>query len=226
MTPVTLNAHQVLCEAGEPIEKVYFLRSGFVSLCSVDENGRAVETGSICAHGLVGSDVLLGSTRANVCAIVAFSASEAWGVPTTAFLQGCEACPSLAAFAKHQIRSLLLQAQQNALCHALHSIEARFCRWLLQASNAARTNELDVTQEFCARLLGVQRTSLSITAHQLQQAGYIRTVRGKVRIIDRNQLENIACECYGRHRHTLDQLGWAGSYSAGPNREYDRLLAE
>jgi CRP-like cAMP-binding protein len=104
--------------------------------------------------------------------------------------------PGFGAMVGRHLHHLLVQAQQNALCHALHSIEARLCRWLLQAADAVEGDTVDLTQEECAGSLGVQRTSVSMVAHALQVAGHIRTRRGRIVLLDRAALERNACECY------------------------------
>jgi hypothetical protein len=121
-------------------------------------------------------------------------------VPRSQFLDLLEQSPVLTTLVQHHIQFLLFQAQQNAFCHALHSIEARLCRWLLQACDVLEGDVLEMTQEVCAHILGVQRTSLSLVAHTLQEAGSIRTVRGKIEIVNRPQLEKGACECYRRFK--------------------------
>jgi CRP-like cAMP-binding protein len=103
-----------------------------------------------------------------------------------------------------QLGLLLFQAEQNALCHALHTIEARFCRWLLQATDRLDSNLLELTQEACSQNLGVQRTSVSMVAHSLQRAGHLRTRRGKIEILDRSGLEKTACECYSQVRQRFE----------------------
>src|SRR5262249_19388113 len=92
--------------------------------------------------------------------------------------------------------TLYFQTQQSAACHALHNVEARLCRWLLHASDAVGGNDLELTQEFLSHMMGVRRTSVSVCAHLLQTAGFIRYSRGSVKILNREGLEETACECY------------------------------
>jgi len=100
---------------------------------------------------------------------------------------------------------VLLQAQQSAGCHAFHRVEARLCRWLLQAADTTESNTVNLTQEFLSHMLGVQRTSVTITAHALQKSGLIRYSRGKIEILDRHGIEECACECYAVLRREIDQ---------------------
>lgn len=193
--PVTLQQHLVLQEAGAPIDHVYFLDSGMVSLLTGGRDGRAIETAVVGREGLVGGKVVLGASQPNGQAVVQLSA-RGLKTPTAQFVRCYRELPALFDLVNRQVGLLLFQAEQNTLCHALHSIEARFCRWLLQASDRLDSNMLELTQEACSQNLGVQRTSISMVAHSLQLAGYIRTRRGKVEILDRARLEDTACECY------------------------------
>lgn len=210
MNPVTkLEQHRVLLRAGQPIDQVYFVDSGLVSLLAVAKDGRAVETGVVGRGGVVGADVILGTERAATHAIVAL-AGGARSMPVSQFLALVESSRPLRDDVLRSLDSQLFQAQQNALCHALHSIQARFCRWLLQASEAVGGDGLELTQEFCANILGVQRTSISVSAHGLQRAGAIRTARGKIRILEKAELEDRACDCYVRLMPYLDSKGRMG----------------
>ena len=108
------------------------------------------------------------------------------------------------------------QVQQSVACNALHMLEARLCRWLLQSHDCVDTNAVPLTQEFLGQMLGVRRTTVTIAARLLQSAGMIRYRRGLVHILDRPALEEIACECYAVVRHNIDQTFQPAS-AAGPN---------
>jgi CRP-like cAMP-binding protein len=198
-TLVPLQQHQILYQPGEPVDHVYFLDSGMVSMLTAGADGRAIETGVIGREGLLGSTALLGSEKAAGRALVQIGGT-AHQVPRSQFLDLLEQSPVLTTLVQHHIQFLLFQAQQNAFCHALHSIEARLCRWLLQACDILGGDALEMTQEACAHILGVQRTSVSMVAHTLQEAGSIRTIRGKIDIVNRAHLEQGACECYRRFK--------------------------
>jgi CRP-like cAMP-binding protein len=198
-TRVTLAQNFVIYRPGQPIEHVYFLDSGFVSLLATGRDGRAVEIALVGPEGLVGSSVVLGPPEANGGAVVRLT-GEALRAPVAPFLRSCERSPALRTLVNRHVGLVLSQAEQNAFCHALHSIEARFCRWVLQVSDNSGSDVLELTQELCAQALGVQRTSVSMIAHALQLAGSIRTRRGKIEILDRLSLQNAACECYEQLR--------------------------
>jgi CRP-like cAMP-binding protein len=200
---VTLPQHSVIYGPGTRIENVYFPESGMISLLTAGRDNRAIETAVVGREGLVGSKVVLGAPRTNGQAIVQLS-GQALQTPTQQFLRCYRELPTLCDLVNRQVGLLLFQAEQNALCHALHTIEARFCRWVLQASDRLDSNILELTQEACSQNLGVQRTSISMVAHALQLAGCIRTRRGKIEILDRASLRNAACECYDQVRQRFE----------------------
>ncbi len=101
---------------------------------------------------------------------------------------------------------ILFQAQQSAACHAIHSVEARLCRWLLLSQDIIGSEHVTLTQEFLSHMLGVQRTSVSLSAHALQKSGLIKYSRGKIKIIDRKGIEECACECYPAIRARIDTV--------------------
>jgi CRP-like cAMP-binding protein len=100
----------------------------------------------------------------------------------------------------HSNEVLLLQARVTAACNALHPIESRFCRWLLQSADRAQSDVVELTQMFLAEMLGVRRTSVTDVASHIQKTGAITYTRGVIRIVDRKALESSACECYQRLR--------------------------
>jgi CRP-like cAMP-binding protein len=101
---------------------------------------------------------------------------------------------------------LLVQAQQNGACHALHSVRSRFCRWLLQSQDMIGSDTFTLTQEFLSHMLGVRRNTVSVEAHAVQEAGLIRYRRGNITILNRDGLEDCACECYSVIREETDKL--------------------
>ncbi len=210
--PVRLAQNDVIYESGRSIEYVYFPESGMVSLLT-GRDRRAITTGVVGCEGLVGSKVVLGFPEAHGQAVVHLS-GHAMRMPAPQFLQAYGRLPSFAGLVNNHIGLLLFQAEQNALCHALHSIESRFCRWVLQAADRLDSNVLELTQESCSQILGVQRTSVSMVAHTLQVAGAIRTRRGKIEILDRASLDSAACECYTRVKERFDAANSAYSRAA------------
>jgi CRP-like cAMP-binding protein len=101
---------------------------------------------------------------------------------------------------------LLAQIQQSVACNALHAMEARLCRWLLQTHDCIDGNAIPLTQEFLGQMLGVRRTTVTIAARLLQSAGLIRYRRGLIHILDRRAVEEIACECYAATRNNAENV--------------------
>jgi CRP-like cAMP-binding protein len=101
---------------------------------------------------------------------------------------------------------LLAQVQQSVACNALHGLEARLCRWLLQTHDCVDGNVIPLTQEFLGQMLGVRRTTVTIAARLLQSAGLIRYRRGHIQVLDRAALKDISCECYGMIRQNADKM--------------------
>jgi CRP-like cAMP-binding protein len=203
LTPIVLRQNDVLYGAGARIGQVYFPLRGLISLLKISENGDAIETGSIGAEGLVGGLTLLNVDRSTSHTVVQIS-GRALKLSTESFLEACAAIPNLRCLVQLHIHTLLYQAHQNAACHALHTVESRLCRWLLQAQDMTKSDVLDLTQEFLSNMLGAQRTSISMIAHALQQAGFIRYRRGRIEIVDRLGLETAACDCYSLIKNEID----------------------
>ena len=132
-------------------------------------------------------------------------------MPKARFVDAYHTHPQLRNLVNRYQAILLLQARQNAACHALHSIRSRLCRWLLQSQDTIGSATFILTQEFLSHMLGVRRTSVSIDAHALQQAGLIRYARGHITILDRDGLEECACECYSIIRAETDKMMGAGT---------------
>jgi CRP-like cAMP-binding protein len=195
LTPISLRERSVVHPLGEPISDVFFVETGMVSLILLSQGGGGIETGVVGAEGMVGALIALGSPRSPIQAAVQIS-GHAFKCSAAAFLDSYQTTPAMREQVNLSIAHTLLQAQQNALCHALHSVEARLCRWLLQTQDLVHSNVLNLTQEFLSNMLGVQRTSVSITAHALQQQGLIRYRRGHIQILNRPRIEECACECY------------------------------
>ena len=196
-TTISLEAQQALYGPGKAFDYVYFPDRGVISLLITGSDGSAVKTAVVGREGIAGSTVVLGVAEPDVQAIVQIG-GQAMRVPTSFFLQCYRELPNLNVLINQHIGLLLFQARQYALCHALHSLDARLCQWLLQTSDSIESNVIELTQDACSHLLGVQRTSVSMAAHFVQTAGGIRTRRGKIEILDRGKLERAACECYAK----------------------------
>jgi CRP-like cAMP-binding protein len=199
-----LERSATLYDAGDEIEQVYFPLSGIVSLVAVMQNGVAVETAKVGRDGIVGATVGLGSRCAFGGAVVQI-AGEAMRMAATQFREAVGNSDAIRALVVEYNDLLLGQIQQSAACNALHSLEGRLCRWLLEIGDGIGGNAIPMTQEIIAQMLGVRRTTLTVIARLLQGAEMIRYHRGLIQIIDRAKLQENACECYAVVKRSIDR---------------------
>jgi CRP-like cAMP-binding protein len=202
---IVLTQGDVLQEQGETISEVYFPHDGIISLLAVMQQGDAIETATVGREGAVGSLTGLGPnwshTRAEVQ--VAGTASR---IGAQRFRKAAESSYAIREIVVRYGEMLLIQVQQTAACNALHDVEERLSRWLLQARDRVDGNIIRLTHEFLSQMLGVRRPTVTVVARMLQDAGLIRYHRGHIEIIDRPGLEARACECYDMIRRRLDKV--------------------
>jgi CRP-like cAMP-binding protein len=196
LRPVFLEQQRVLIDAGEVIPAVYFPVDAIVSLVVGLSTGETVEAAMVGNDGVIGAAAALDGGISLSKGIVQLAGQamvcEVGALRTTAM----QSHTLLSLLIRHE-QTVYSQAQQSAACMAAHDIEARLSRWLLRARDLAGTDTLHFTQEFLAEMLGVRRSSVSVVAHTLQQAGMIRYSRGRIQIVDLEGLRETACECYG-----------------------------
>jgi CRP-like cAMP-binding protein len=184
---------------------VYFPVSGVVSLISVMEGGEVVETAMVGREGAIGAFGGLGPWNAFTLGV-----AQLPGVAAVIPVDHFQAAVGQSAHIRNLIlrykEALLAQVQQTAACNALHNLEERLARWLLQALDRTDNSNLPLTQEFISQMLAVGRTTVTVVAGKLQQAGLIRYHRGRIEIVDRLKLEEAACECYRTIRRRTDAV--------------------
>ncbi len=202
---VSLEFHQSLYQPNEPIEHVYFPTDGVVSLLNLMENGDAVEVGTVGNEGMVGLPVLLG---ANTIPGQAFSQIPGAALRMRANVFQREVTPGspLYNLLLRYTLALFNQIAQSSACNRLHSIEERFCRWMLMTQDRVASNQFPITHEFLGQMLGVRRASVSVVAATIQKAGLITYKRGKMTILDREGLEDVSCECYAIIKGEFERL--------------------
>jgi CRP-like cAMP-binding protein len=208
LTPIALKQGETLHRQLERISHIYFPLQGVVSLVIDMSEGQSVEAGMIGVNGTVGGGSALNGQLALNRAIVQVEGS-AQRIPAELLKQFAEASQSLrhALFQREQVISA--HAQQVAACNALHELEARLARWLLQVRDLVQRSKFDLTQEFLAQMLGVNRTSVTLVARHLQSAGLIKYRRGHIEILDAEGLQDAACECYGNiNQYYRTLTGW------------------
>ena len=192
---VELPQYTVVCEADNEVDDVYFPLSGMISMVVVMRDGKAVEVATVGREGAVGAMAGLGKYVSQVRAIVQIAGTAA-RISASAFRRMVAEHRALGVICTQYNEVLLDQARVTAACNALHAVEARFCRWLLQSSDRAGGDVIALTQEFLSEMLGVRRTSVTEVAQKMQKLGLIHYVRGRITIIDREGLKTVSCECY------------------------------
>ncbi len=195
LTSVRLMQHAVLLETDMEVTRAYFPDSGLISLIVVLGSGATVEVGMIGSDGVAGASAALGAPLALNDAIVQVP-GVAQAIDIQPLRSAAERSSTLHAslFAYCHFKRAL--AQQAAACLANHSATARLCRWLLRMQDLTGLDDVPVTQEFLARMLGVTRVSVTMVVDRVQRAGPIICRRGHIEIRDRKALERSACECY------------------------------
>jgi CRP-like cAMP-binding protein len=205
LSTIELPQGMVLYEVGDMIAQVYFPHSGVVSLVVPLESGETIESAMIGRESVVGGSAGLNG-QVSVCKAIVQIAGAASVLDTDKFRRladESEAC-RVALFRHEQL--ILVQAQQSAACNATHTVEARLSRWLLRCRDLQGSDDLVLTQEFLAQMLGVRRTSVSVVANTLQQAGFVRYSRGHIRITNLEGLQETTCECYRTVKSHADRL--------------------
>jgi CRP-like cAMP-binding protein len=202
---VTLQRGAILHDVGQEIERVYLPHSGMVSLVAVMQNGATVETATIGRAGVIGASAGLGARWTIARAVVQLPGTAAW-ISASQFHAAAAQSQALRDLIVRYNDVLLVQVQQSVACNALHGLEARLCRWLLQTHDCIDGNTIPLTQESLGQMLGVRRTTVTIAARLLQSAGLIRYRRGHIQILDRPAIEDIACECYAVGRSSTDRI--------------------
>jgi CRP-like cAMP-binding protein len=205
LEPVELVRRRLIYSPGEDATHVYFVNRGLVSLVKTMQDGRLVEVGAVGAEGVVCLSSLLGLSEAVLESLVQIS-GDALRMKSSVLREETARHAPLAEMVRRYAHIAIAQLTQTAACNRLHSLDQRCCRWLLAAHDSAGGDEFQLTHEFLALMLGVQRPGVSIAARQLQDAGMIRYQNGRVTVVDRAALEASACECYGAIRTQITDL--------------------
>lgn len=195
----------VLAETGASVTTVYFPHSGIISLVVELSIGEMVETAMVGRDGVLNaSSALDGKVSLNkaIVQLPGFAST----IPANILTNIADESRDFRSLLIRHEQVLFAQSQQSGACNASHRVEARLCRWLLRTRDLAGGDDLVVTQEFLAQMLGVQRSSLSLVAQTLQKAGLIRYKRGHVRILDVEGVKDAACECYETVRGHYERL--------------------
>jgi len=195
LSEVTVDRNQLLDEAGQRVRYVYLPRDCILSVLTVMHDGGQVESRTIGREGGYGLLQAIGSPisyERTICQV----GGRAWQATLETLRSAADVSPALREAIVRHAQASLLQAAQSTACNTLHRAEQRLCRWLLLTQDRLASDVLPLTQEHLAVMLGVQRTTVTAVASQLQARGSIAYSRGKIRVLDRSALERCTCECY------------------------------
>lgn len=192
---VELTFGQVICEAEETMEHIYFPLNSFISLVTTLKGHQPLEMGLIGNEGMLGVTLILGIKTAPMRAIVQ-GAGSALKINVVRFQKELRHSPQLLKKLNHYLYVLITQLAQTAACTHFHQIEPRLARWLLMSHDRAHADHFHLTHEFLADMLGVRRSGVTVAAGDLQLKKLISYTRGEISILDRKGLEAESCECY------------------------------
>lgn len=205
MERVSLEHGEHAIVPDEPIRDIYFPLNCLLSLVTLLEDGSTVESGTIGREGMSGVPVLLDAGSTNMPTFVQIP-GDAMKVKASVVKELYDARGQLHRILNLYIHTVIIIGSQSTACNARHSVEQRCCRWLLMSSDGIGSDELNLTQEYLAAMLGVRRPGVSQVAGALQDAGLITYARGSIRILERERLEEAACECYHMTKSEYDRL--------------------
>ncbi len=205
LEPVELALGDALYEPGGPMRHVYFPTTAIVSLLYVMEDGASAEIAVVGNEGVVGVALFMGGETTTSRAVVQ-SAGHAYRLKGPLLKDAFFRAGPMQGLLLRYTQSLLTQMGQTAVCNRHHTVDQQLCRWLLLSLDRLPSNQLSMTQELIANMLGVRREGVTEAACKLQKAGLIEYARGRIVVVDRPGLEARVCECYRVVRKELDRL--------------------
>jgi CRP-like cAMP-binding protein len=205
LEPVDMPLGQVLYESGTRLSHVYFPTTSIISLLYVMENGASAEIAVVGQEGIVGVALFMGGESTPSRAVVQ-SAGQGLRLKASLMMQEFNRGGPVMHLLLRYTQALITQMAQTAVCNRHHSLDQQLCRWLLLSLDRLQSNQLVMTQEPIANMLGVRREGVTEAAGQLHKAGLIRYQRGHITILDRAGLERRTCECYAVVKKEYDRL--------------------
>jgi CRP-like cAMP-binding protein len=202
---VSLSRGTVLYEQGSAVPSVYFPLSAVVSLLTILEDGSSVEVATVGHEGLVGLAAYLELERAVVTAVVQLP-GEALRIDARQFSTLLTSRGRFHSVMRRYTRALLWQITRSAGCHRFHSLQQRCARWLLSAQDHAMKDDLPLTHEFLSSMLGASRQATGVIIERLENGRLILSSRGTLKILNREGLELLACECYGAVKDDMENF--------------------
>lgn len=202
---VSLQQDQVLYEAGDPLRHAFFPHDTVVSLMAMLKDGRSAE---MAVYGREGALGLVSSmtARQSFGRYIVQADGTASRIELERLQEVIGTRPKVRQLVLNFAEAMMARVLQNVACNAVHSVEARCCRWILSLHDRLDRDTVPLTHEFLANMLGVQRSTVSSIARALQEAGLIRQGRGVITVTDRAGLEQTSCECYGTVRRSFERL--------------------
>ena len=202
---VDLPLGKVLYESGSKLTHVYFPTTAIVSLLYVMEDGASAEIAVVGHEGIVGISLFMGGETTPSRAVVQ-SAGHGFRLSASLMMQEFNRAGPVLHLLLRYTQALITQMAQTAVCNRHHSLDQQLCRWLLLSLDRLHSKELVMTQELIANMLGVRREGVTEAAGHLQEAGLIQYRRGHITVLDRDRLEQRACECYAVVKKEYDRL--------------------
>ena len=216
--PTRLVQRQVLWEPAEEIGQVYFPLSGVISLLAVTRDGVSVEVATIGTEGMAGLPVFLGQRNRAAGRAMCQIPGHGLLVHADRFEAVVGENHGVERLLRRYTHAFLIHVTQGVVCNRLHSVDRRLARWILEMDDRIHPDELPVTHEFLAQMLGVRRASVTEAVAPLQAAGAIAHERGKIRVLDHDGLAGLSCECYGVVREAYEELlDWVGPEGPAPS---------
>jgi CRP-like cAMP-binding protein len=202
---VPLPLGEMLYEPGSQLKHAYFPTTAIVSLHYIMESGASSESAGVGNEGVVGISLFMGGDTTSSSAVVQ-TAGHAYRLESRKLLEEFNRAGLLQRLFLRYTQALMTQMSQTAACNRHHSVEQQLCRWLLLTLDRLPSNELVMTQELIANMLGVRREGITDAAGKLQHAGVISYRRGHIAVLNRAGLENRVCECYAVVKTELSRL--------------------
>jgi CRP-like cAMP-binding protein len=202
---ISMPLGQTLYESGEHLQHVYFPTTSIVSLLYVLESGASAEIAVVGNEGVLGISLFMGGETTPSCAVVQ-SAGYGYRLHASLLKEEFRRAGPMMHLLLRYTQALITQMTQTAVCNRHHSIEQQLCRWLLLSLDRLSSDDLNMTQELIANMLGVRREGVTEAAGKLQREGLIEYSRGHIRVLDRKKLEKRVCECYQVVKTEFDRL--------------------
>jgi CRP-like cAMP-binding protein len=196
LEPVILKLKVVLVEANHPIEHTYFLEAGLASVVAISPDGERLEVGHVGREGMTGEAVILGVDRTPNLTFIQVAGSGL-RIRAEDLVAAMEASASLKALLLRWVHVAMIQTAHSALANGRYTIQERLARWLLMSRDRLGSDDLPLTHEFLSLMLGVRRSGVTEALHVLEGVQIVKTGRGRIQLLDRERLEDIAGGCYG-----------------------------